>query len=531
MSEVLSKLLIDSGHRTKTVDEWLDSVDYRKDENYIPSLFALEMINFIKLVNGVEGEENKTPVLHMKILDEIFSEDINIANLVYRGAAKSTLMEYLIFYIAVYGELPKFGTVSFILYVSDSIENGVKTMRKSLEYRWENSDFLKKYLPRSRFTDVRWDFWSLSGNKTTIRGFGAKTGIRGTREGGKRPQLALLDDLISDDDARSPTVIAAIEDTVYKAVDYALHPSHRKVIWNGTPFNQLDPLYRAIESGAWKVNVFPVCNHFDETTTAETFVGAWPDRHTFKYVKGQYDKAKLAGKIESFMQELMLRISSDEDRLIDDKDISWFKGEDIKKRQYNYNFYITTDFATSEKKKADYSVISCWAYNSNEDWMLIDGYIGKTLMDKNIDVLFDMVVRYDAKSVGVEITGQQGAFVDWIKKEMHRRNIYFTIIEVRPTSDKLIRLHNMVPLFRRGKIWFNKELIGTPYMVEALNELKRVAIGGFKSAHDDFCDTLSMLSEMKPWRPAQMKDNDIFYENPFSDDWQEERNELESYIV
>ncbi len=115
-----------------TVDEWLDGVDYSHDDDYVPSLFALEMVNFIKLVNGAEGEENKTPVLHMRMLDQIIKGDKNIANLVYRGAAKSTLMEYLIFYMAVYGELPGFGKVSFVLYVSDSIENGVKTIRKSL---------------------------------------------------------------------------------------------------------------------------------------------------------------------------------------------------------------------------------------------------------------------------------------------------------------------------------------------------------------------------------------------------------------
>ena len=102
-------------------------------------------------------------------------------------------------------------------------------------------------------------------------------------------------------------------------------------------------------------------------------------------------------------------------------------GDDVKSKSQNYNFYITTDFATSEKQRADYSVISVWAYNSNDDWMLIDGELGRNLMDKNIDILFDFVVRYGARSVGIEVTGQQGAFVTWIKKEMHKRNVYFTI--------------------------------------------------------------------------------------------------------
>ena len=486
--------------KVNTVDQWLEDVSYELDPTYIPSIFALEMVNFIKLVNGVEGEENKTPVLHMKMLDQIASGERNIANLVYRGAAKSTLMEYIIFYIAVYGELPNFCAVSFILYVSDSIENGVKTMRKSLEYRWQNSDFLQRYLPKTRFTDVRWDFWNKADQKLTVRGYGAKTGVRGTREAGSRPQLAMLDDLVSDEDARSATVIASIEDTIYKAIDYALHPKHRMIIWNGTPFNQNDPLYKGVESGAWAVNVYPVCERFP--CEEEDFRGAWPDRHDYSYVLAQYKKAKLAGKLDSFMQELMLRITSDEDRLIRDNDINWFEGKDLQNHLDNYNFYITTDFATSEKARADYSVMSVWAYNSNDEWMLYDGNIGRNLMDRNIDVLFDMVVKYDVKQVGVEVTGQQGAFVTWIRKEMHRRNIYFTIIEVRPVSDKMRRLHTVVPLFRQGKIWFNKDMIGTKFMDEALNEISRATISQIASRHDDFLDTVSMIPEMSPWKPS-----------------------------
>ena len=517
------------------VDKWLDDVDYSHDKSYIPSMFALEFVNFIKLVNGTEGEENKTPVLHMKMLDAIAGPRMNIVNMLYRGSAKTTLMgEYLFLYLAVYGEIPGFGKVDIAIYVSDSIENGVKNMRKNLEYRWENSEFLRKYIPKTRFTDVRYEFENIAGKKLIVKGYGAKTGVRGAKEMGKRVDLALLDDLLSDEDARSATIISSIEDTVYKAIDFALHPKKSKTIWNGTPFNQNDPLYKAVESGAWHVSVYPVCENFDESTTEETFRGAWSDRHDFAYVKRQYEKAKMAGKIDAFMQELMLRITSDEDRLIRDGDMdNWFDRDDVMSREYNYNFYITTDFATSEKQRSDFSVMSCWAYNTNEEWMLIDGAIGRNLMDKNIDILFDMVIRYNVKSVGVEVTGQQGAFVTWIRKEMHRRNIYFTIVEVRPSADKLRRFHNIVPAFRQGKVWFSKDLIGTEFMTEVRSELEKATVSGFKSRHDDALDTISMLPEMNPWRPSStgMKKDGSMYEDPFYEDNEDEELPIGSYIV
>ena len=79
----------------KTVDEYLNNVSYKIDPSYVPSAFALKFVNFIKLVNGSQGESNKTPVLHYKMLDTILLNG-DVANLVHRGAAKTTIMgEYL----------------------------------------------------------------------------------------------------------------------------------------------------------------------------------------------------------------------------------------------------------------------------------------------------------------------------------------------------------------------------------------------------------------------------------------------------
>jgi predicted phage terminase large subunit-like protein len=326
---------------------------------------------------------------------------------------------------------------------------------------------------------------------------------------GKRPQLAVLDDLISDEDARSTTVIAAVEDTVYKAVNYALHPTKNMIIWSGTPFNAKDPLYKAVESGAWAVNVFPVCEQFP--CSREEFRGSWPDRFHFDYVKEQYDTAVKLGKVETFNQELMLRIMSEEDRMIQDGDIGWYKLDAVLRNKSRFNFYITTDFATSLKDKADYSVISVWAYNNVGDWLWVDGVCKRQLMDKNINDLFRLSQMYKPQQVGIEVTGQQGGFVSWIQNEMMDRNIYFPLATegndnkpgIRPNTNKMVRFNTVVPLFKARKIFFPIERKTEPTMAEAMNELSLVSVSGFRSKHDDFLDTISMLSSLTPWRPSE----------------------------
>ena len=75
----------------KTLDDLLDEVSYEflNSTNYIPSKFALEFMNFIKLVNGSEGESHKTPPVHLAMLDKMATPDRRIINLLFRGAAKA----------------------------------------------------------------------------------------------------------------------------------------------------------------------------------------------------------------------------------------------------------------------------------------------------------------------------------------------------------------------------------------------------------------------------------------------------------
>lgn len=859
----------------KTVEWYLNHCDYSNDPNYVPSDFALEFVTFIKLVNGGEGEENKTPLIHYKMLDTITEGGTRIVNLCHRGAAKTTIMgEYLFLYLGVYGELPGFGAVDLALYVSDSIENGVKNMRKNLEFRRENSDFLKHYIPIAKFTDIRWEFRNADGNTFIVKGYGAKalsldsvlyqengqttigecqvgdrifgpdgtlttiikksevfhkpmyaislddgrqvkvskdhinsvvvntnpnntlrledkdlttlellelplvhtkkgnkqhrgtsskslvwirntapleypeadlpiepytlgvvlgdgriqkpscsveltthiddlptyqseipyvfgkgrfdkrnpktwtqsirglgpslkqlrlgvhgsqkfipepylrgsieqrlallqglmdtdgtvtktgrtsfcscseqlledvtalarslgatvrrnkkphnieiwlnkplfrlprklarqrydrkdelvaitkieriadepsqciavdnelhqflttgytrthnTGVRGAKEMGKRPQLGVLDDLISDEDARSQTVIAAVEDTIYKAVEYALHPKHNMMIWSGTPFNAKDPLYKAVESGAWAVNVFPVCIQFP--CEPHEFQGSWPDRFTYEYVNNQYTKAVQLGKVDTFNQELMLRIMSDEDRLIQDSDIRWFARESVLANKQKFNFYITTDFATSVNDAADYSVISVWAYSAAGDWFWVDGVCARQLMDANINDLFRLAQMYRPQSVGVEVSGQQKGFISWIQNEMINRNQWFTLASdnnsnspgIRPVTNKLQRFNVVVPWFKAQKMFFPKEMRQTRAVAEAIDELSLASPSGFRSKHDDFIDTISQLASLTTWRPSEDAPMSANSGGIWEADYNEDYDNIDSYIV
>lgn len=546
----------------KPVEDWLLEVDY-EFVGYMPKAEALLFVNFIKEVNG-GSEENETPIVHLKMMDTVFNDDKRCAILCHRGIGKTTLFgEYLILFIAAFGYFPGFGIANLILYVTDSIENGVKNLRRNVEHRYSNSEFLQRLIPNKKisigtngagfvstedyeaqsaaghkFTDIRLEFVNNKGHKTVVKGYGAKTGVRGAKEMGIRPSIAILDDLVSDTDAESATVIRTIENTVYKAVSKALHPTKQKIVWLGTPFNARDPLYKAVESGAWRVSVYPICERFP--VEREVFRGSWEDRFTYEYVFDEHNEAQAVGLPENFNQELMLRIMSDEDRLIADFEIGWYKRNSVLLNRGRFNFYITTDFAVSEKASSDYSVISVWALNSKGFWFWVDGICRKQLMDQNIKDLFRLAQLYKPQQVGIEISGQQRGFISWIQDQMIVRNNFFSLASennegnpgIMPNTNKLVRFNIMLPYYKANMMYFPEEMRNTPPMLEMLDETQLASKSGFKSKHDDFLDTVSMLGSMTIWKPSEdipmVKNEAGIYEEEIEE---EDDCALESYVV
>ncbi|UKL14824.1 terminase large subunit [Stenotrophomonas phage C121] len=523
-----------------TVEQHLSNVSYHylNGTDYMPTAFALQFMNFIKLVNGDVPESNKTPPVHLAMLDKLAnSTNSYLVNLLFRGAAKTTVfMEYMVLYLAVFGELPNHGVVNAMIYVSDSMENGVKNARKNIEHRYESSSFMKHWVPEATFTDPYLEFKNIHGHKLGVKMYGARTGIRGSKIFGKRPTFCVLDDLIGDKDSGSKASMDAIKDTVYKGVLHALDPTRRKVVFNGTPFNKQDVIIEAVESGGWDVNVYPVCERFP--VSREEFRGAWEDRFSYDYIKGEYEFAVRTGKVNGFMQELMLQITSDEDRLVGDHDIRWYNRDALLDRRGNFNFYITTDFATSAKQTADFSCISVWAYNANGDWFFVDGIAKRQGMAENVNKLFELIAEYSPMSVGIEISGQQGGFIPWLQEQQMDRNVWFNFASssksgepgIRPEADKMTRFQRVVPWFKSGKIYYPNEMKESEVVGIHMEQIRLATHSGIKGK-DDALDTISQLLYLKPFKPSAGPGTRAEDPDMWEDEHVPQPNRIDSYIV
>ena len=545
---------------TPNVDWLLNNVDLTF-KDYIPSVVAFEFFSFIRLALG-EEPENANPLAHYFLIDTIFQQD-NVAFyfeargidyhaikgktaiMCCREFSKSTLIgTYLPLFIAWKGSIPGYGKVNYGLYVGDSMRNNVKTTMNTIELVFLESEWLVDQFESYRFTDEVMELVrhpstkaelaaferamgmgkkkdqvpGRSKRKFAMKGVGAATGTRGTRSGLDRPQFAIFDDLVSSEtDANSEVVLHGIESTIDSDVLKALHGAGNFSMIIGTPYNKKDPVYRRLESGRWVPIVFPMCKEINADMTKEEFEGVWEDRHSYEKVMKRYLDDLAENKMRSFNQELMLRITSEEDRLIPDAYLTWYKRSDIINRGGEYNWYITTDFTTTGSKGSDFSGMAVWAVNSNDDWLLVDLSLKKLELEDQYKELFRLVNRYKRFTgnivVGIETDGQQKAHLNAVQQRMSRDNEYFTLgtqkgsstLGIRSASvpgKKHDRFKAVVPMFQTGKIWFPEELRETASMQELLTELQYVTFLGFGSTHDDGADLITQMHIMETFSPS-----------------------------
>jgi predicted phage terminase large subunit-like protein len=184
-------------------------------------------------------------------------------------------------------------------------------------------------------------------------------------------------------------------------------------------------------------------------------------------------------------------------------------------------------------------VISVWAYTSNGDWLWVDGICARQTMDITINDLFRLVQEYQPQQVGIEITGQQGAFIKWLQQEQINRNVWFNFASseksgdpgIRPITNKLSRFNLVVPWFKAGKMYFPEEMKLSSIMGQFMQQIRLATMSGLKGK-DDCLDTISMLGFLKPWKPSDSMpatpDQIEIFE---SDERHDDVSRLSSYIV
>lgn len=543
------------------LDKALDTYD-PTFPRYTPSEDAFEFFTLMRMVEGKDFDFS-TPIAHYFMVDLMlgyitdpmmfpYSEEVcktitidslALAFMESRGLAKSTIViSFFGVYSAIKGELPNgIGKVYFYLWLAASSKGGARINALAVRAMCEESKFLNEYFEEMRFTETESEFvrrcpsgkigkdakTPRKNRSFLIRYQGINTGVRGSRYGERRPCLIGLDDAILNTAAAySKVMMANLENILYSDALAALKGGGKgRIFITFTPFHYSDVNTKAVLNGSFTPCVIPIARMFDvnnDTLTARDIESSWEDMHPTTSIASMVRKAKAANKLRMFMQERMLRLTSDSDRLIPEKCIQFCDMSMIQDNLYAYNIYITTDFTTTSGENSDFSGAAAWAISNNGDWFMLDLALRKMSMEEQYTTVLDWAAKYKRRGkhveLGVEVDGNQGAHIFGLEKIMMERSDWYTFARQRGIDKDEMRKgilsrkvggnkHErfrvaVTQLMLPQKMWFPEHLRHTPDMKEFLEQIRGATHSNFARA-DDGPDLVSMLMAMVVVQPTE----------------------------
>lgn len=549
--------MLETPYKKRTLDEWLHRVSYSdrviKNIDFTSKFEAFFLALFNDSSEG-ELEDKKFHVLpeyHKWALDGIIESSLkkyekskvwNSKDIIlgHREFSKSTTFAVGLFlFIGAFNSIPRlFGNeekkIVTCLYVADSLDNNGLTFVNNMKSMSKKPIFWEFF----NDIDAKRDYVKLTNKDnvvTLIRVRGILSGIRGFSHDFQRPRLCVIDDVLTETTSTAPNISETIVKVIDSAITNAMDKEFSKILWLGTPFDSSDPILRNLESGIFQVHVFPICEKFP--CTREEFKGGWEEKYSYDVVKNLYDSSLVKA---SFFKELMLQIYSSTERLVRDEDILYFEDEKYESKKDNYYYYITTDFAYTEKESSDYTVILVWAVDDEKNWILVEGYCKKQrITDTFNDLMKICKSRKFYHGVGLERSSAQVGFIDLFNEKVMTDDNCNVIISkekkrkelgIFPAGDKVSRFRLVEHMFRNHKIKFLKKFINTDFMTKCLDQLIKATNEGFKSKNDDILDSISMIAFMNPVYPSKEHFNSMPVDNtelgyPFIDNiWNKEEN-------
>lgn len=448
----------------------------------------------------------ETPDFHREIWDLCCNKHRFVAIAAPRGFAKSTAVTHCYTLASVL-----FRERSFVVLVSDTETQAVMFLQ-DIKKELEDNDDLKNLfgikvdpLGKTRFvkeseSDIIVSF--TDGQKFRIVAKGSEQKVRGLKWGNKRPDLIVCDDLENDEivlnkerrDKFKRWFLGALlpirsDHGIVRIVGTILHMD--SLLEGLMPEPQLAKIKRHKQLIREPLKertsiVLPWLSVKYRAHSPDYTHLLWPAKKSeadLRLIRADYIAQGLP---EVFAQEY-LNVPIDESYALFKKgDMLPLRDSDY---QQNVNYYITVDLAISEKDRADYSVFTIAALDTN-GMLQVRNVIRDRLDGREIvDLLLYLQQQYDPVAVGVEEGMISKSILPFLRENMMKHGRFLNLFPLKPSLDKVTRCRSIQARMRAGGVRFNKDAEWYPDLESELLRFPR-------DKHDDQVDTLSYLGLM-----------------------------------
>lgn len=450
------------------------------------------------LVSGFDGSK-PIPKLHEEMWELCCSDKKYVAIAAPRRHAKSTAITLSYTLATVL-----FRQKKFVVIVSDSEAQAGMFLGQIKSALQENESIIdlfhikrneKGVVQFLKETETDIIVETVDGHKFRIIAKGSEQKLRGLLWNGSRPDLMVLDDMESDEQVMNKERRLKFRKWFYGALMPALS-QNGSIRYVGTILHQDSMLENLMpkEFGPYTVRE-------ELKTYATKYVGLWrsikykahnsdfseilwPDMWSKETLMTMREDYLAKGLPEQYSQEF-LNIPIDESTAYFKRQDFTAEGPEDKKKILNY--YISGDFAITDKERSDYTVFVVGGMD-DQGYLHIRNVIRERMDGEEIvNTMIGLQKVYQPLAFGIEETQITKAIGPYLNRAMVESGTYLNLIRMNPhKTDKQARAQSIRARMRAGGVKFDKSADWYSGFEDELLTFPR-------SRHDDQVDSFAYL--------------------------------------
>lgn len=446
-----------------------------------------------------------SPPFSKKIWAALENPKYRLLNIeVFRGGAKTTRLRIFT------AKRIAYGISRTILYVGASESHAVRSvqwLRSQIEPRL-GADGQRRPTPFASTFGLRpgskWQeheievFHGVDEHPIWILGVGITGNIRGINFDDYRPDLIIVDDALTDENAQTKEQCEKINDLVMGALVNSLSQEepNAKLAMLNTPLNPFDVCAKAKESVEWHTETFGCWTEETKNEPVEKQISAWPELFPTDVLRQRKLNAVLDNRYSVFAREMECQLVAAESLSFRPNWLRYYEADQLP-RGMQCVLAIDpvpppSETATAKSlAKKDFEAIAVVGRAQGE-YYLLDYRLNKG-HDPNwtAAMMFELGLQYRIMRVVVETVAYQRVLKWILEKEMARKGIYFATKDTKgDRRPKFVRIvTSLSGIAAQGHLWCRKEHTDFILQFQSYGP-------GFKG-HDDLLEAVSIgVSEL-----------------------------------
>lgn len=394
--------------------------------------------------------------MHGRIFDLLDNSDNRLKVIAApRGIGKTSILNTLLPLKAIL-----YQDTNYIVPVSATSDLAMQ-QSENLKYELIQNDIVTKIygpLASDNFSKRQWVV-NPAGSEICVMPRGAGQQIRGLLFRNHRPGLILVDDLEDPEHMDSEEQRKKKSDWFFadllNSVDRGFGADWQVIVL-GTVLHQDSLLVNLLDNPDWDSVTLEICDD-DLKSTAPNFM---PD----SAVLDLYNKYEQAGKIDVFYREYRNNpVPTGKDAIFPPHFFKYYDPAELNldRKKGIENIVIVDPAKTTNLKSAESAIVGIGFDPATEALYVRDIVADKFHPDELYDETIDMVLRLNARILGIEVTSLHEFITYPLKNELIRRGVFVEVMELHARGGdnekgKIKRVKSLISLYRNGLIYHNK---------------------------------------------------------------------------